>query len=139
MKVFASFRVTFESKTYTFDESLGYRWSDQLRLNLSMTQSLSETDGRANDLYQARLMLNWMPANGLTVEPILALWKRRYEQNLATTPNQKTKYLTAGLRVQWRFRNLWMNFSLFRNERTVQLSDVTTDDRVMFKLRRQLL
>jgi hypothetical protein len=130
----------FQTSNYTFDQSLAWRFSDRLRMQVNLTESLAETDGVDSDLYQMRLALQWSPIVGMTVEPLLSLWRRSNEQiSESERSDRDIQYLTAGFRMQWNFRRLWIDFSVYRNERTVQRASETTDDRIMLKIRRRLL
>lgn len=126
-----------ETLNYTFDQSLVYILTDRTRMRVSLTQSLNETDGRRQDLYQAHLSLIWKASRGFEVEPILRVW--RQEQELPAEDGRgelEVEYLSAGVRIEWNYRRILFSLTLFRNERDVNQS-IIRDDRVMFKLRRR--
>ncbi len=131
----------FESLTYTYRQVLSWPMSSRTLINLSMLESFIETSSLNTDLYNFELSLNWRSRRGLSIRPVLGAWRRLDEDFSGGGLNREDEFLMAGVTLRWQYRKVAMDLSYHHNRRTIdtlQTTDQTTENRVMFNLSRRL-
>ncbi|MBL3599139.1 MAG: hypothetical protein JMN25_04630 [gamma proteobacterium endosymbiont of Lamellibrachia anaximandri] len=139
----------FESTTYTSRQVLswttgGNTSSRGIQWNLNATQSFTEQESLDTDLYRIELSANWRPYARLSIHPILGAWKRYDTGDTINGGRRDDEFITAGVRGNWRYRELDLSFNYHHDRRTTstyaQPAGSTTEsieDRLMFTLRRR--
>jgi len=134
----------FESTIYTYRQTFSWIYSSDARWNLHTIESFTQQDDRERDLYSLDLSLDWRPLPSLSIRPTLGFWKRQSTEVASGSGNSDDEFMTAGFTLHWNYRQVVMNFSYFRNQRTTLTDPTATEsqldeDRVMFKLVRRFL
>jgi len=139
----------FESTTYTSRQVLSWTTGSNsssrgIQWNLNATQSFTEQESLDTDLYRIELSANWRPYARLSIHPILGAWKRYDTGDAISGGRRDDEFITAGVRGNWRYRELDLSFNYHHDQRTTssyaQPAGSTTEsieDRLMFTLRRR--
>ncbi|MBL3588419.1 MAG: hypothetical protein JMN24_01330 [gamma proteobacterium endosymbiont of Lamellibrachia anaximandri] len=139
----------FESTTYTSRQLLSWTTSSSttsrgIQWNLNATQSFTEQESLDTDLYRIDLSAHWYPFARLSIHPTLGTWKRYDTGDAITGGRRDDEFITAGVRGNWRYRELDLSFNYHHDRRTTstfaQPAGTTTqsvEDRLMFTLRRR--
>jgi hypothetical protein len=126
----------FETTTYTARQSLSYKPSRLLSMDLSISEIYSRAPTQDTDLYNLQYSLNWRPSFRLSIRPSIGAWKR-IDKGIRVGPaKRKDSFLTAGFDIRWSYRKLTLDLRYFHNRRGTDTVD-TDENRVMFILKRR--
>ena len=127
----------FETTTYTARQTLSYKLSRLLSMDLSISEAFTRNDTQDNDLYNMQYSINWRPTSRLLVRPMIGAWKRIDERAAVARIKRKDSFLSAGFDMRWTYRKLGLDLRYSHNRRGTDTID-TNENRVMFTLRRRL-
>jgi hypothetical protein len=126
----------FETTTYTARQSVSFKQSRLLSMDLSISETFSRSDTQDTDLYNLQYSLNWRPSARLSIRPTIGAWKRTDKGITVGPMKRKDSFLSAGFDIRWSFRKLTLDLRYFHNRRGTDTFD-TDEDRVMFTLKRR--
>ena len=134
----------FSSTTYTYKQTFSWAYSRDFRFNLSSVESFTEEEDQDTELYSLSFSLDWRPLPSLSVNPKVAFWQRQDKEKSAAGSYSEDEFITAGFTLHWKYRQIVMDFSYFRDQRTLQTNTTGVgsridEDKFMFRLIRKFL
>jgi|GEM_PF-1057178 hypothetical protein len=134
----------FSSTTYTYKQTFSWTYSRDFRLNLSTIESFTEEEDQDTDLYSLDLSIDWRPLPALSIVPTVGFWQRQDTENSVPRSSSEDEFITAGFKLHWKYRQIAVDFSYFRDRRTLQTNQTVDGNQVdeykyMFRLIRKFL